>query len=220
LSHPSIVTIYDVGEDRDLTYIAMEFLEGVNLEDYVVKGNLLTFRETLDVVANVAEALDFAHKADVIHRDIKPANIMLLKNGGVKVTDFGIAKAISSSRTKTGVILGTPNYMSPEQIMGQKIDLRSDIFSLGVLFFQMLTGELPFHGENLSGLLYQITQVEPPSVRNYNSRIPKVCDQILDKALAKKQEDRFRNAGQMMRVIRLLATKIDELKRKRVIAKA
>lgn len=214
LSHPSIVTIYDVGEDRDLTYMAMEFLEGVNLEKYITKENLLPFRKALDVISEVAEALDFAHKADVIHRDIKPANIMLLKNGGIKVTDFGIAKAISSSRTKTGVILGTPNYMSPEQIMGQKMDLRSDIFSLGVLFFQLLTGELPFQGENLSSLLYQITQVKHPSVRSYDPKIPKICEQILDKTLAKDPNDRFQHAEEMARVIRLLSSRIDELIKK------
>lgn len=217
LSFPSIVTIYDVGEDRDLTYMAMEFLEGMNLENFITKENLLPFRKILEVIADVAEALDFAHKADVIHRDIKPANIMLLKSGGVKVTDFGIAKAISSSRTKTGVILGTPNYMSPEQIMGQKIDLRSDLFSLGVLFFQLLTGELPFQGENLSSLLFQITQVKHPSVRRYNPQIPKVCDQILDKTLAKDPKERLRSAGEMARVIRLLAAKIDELRKKRAL---
>jgi serine/threonine-protein kinase len=216
LSHPSIVTIYDVGEDRDLTYMAMEFLEGENLEKYIFKENLLPFMKILDVIAEVAEALDFAHGADVIHRDIKPANIMLLKNGGVKVTDFGIAKAISSSRTKTGVILGTPNYMSPEQIMGQKMDLRSDIFSLGVLFFQLLTGELPFHGENLSSLLYQITQVRHPSVRSYNPKIPRVCEQILNKALAKDPKDRFSNAEEMERIIRLLISKIEALRKKKV----
>jgi serine/threonine-protein kinase len=187
LSHPSIVTIYDVGEDRELTYMAMEFLEGENLEKYIIKDSLLPFMKILDVIAEVAEALDFAHKADVIHRDIKPANIMLLKNGGVKVTDFGIAKAISSSRTKTGVILGTPNYMSPEQIMGQKMDLRSDIFSLGVLFFQLLTGELPFHGENLSSLLYQITQVRHPSVRRYNPKIPRVWRYSVDRIFRNNQ---------------------------------
>ncbi|MGD8983760.1 MAG: serine/threonine-protein kinase [Desulfobacteraceae bacterium] len=217
LSHPSIVTIYDVGEDRDLTYMAMEFLEGENLEKYIFKENLLPFTKILDVIAEVAEALDFAHRADVIHRDIKPANIMLLRNGGVKVTDFGIAKAISSSRTKTGVILGTPNYMSPEQIMGQKMDLRSDIFSLGVLFFQLLTGELPFHGENLSSLLYQITQVRHPSLRSYNPKIPRVCEQILNKALAKDPKDRFSNAEEMERIIRLLISKIEALKRTRIV---
>ena len=214
LSHPSIVTIYDVGEYQDLTYMAMEFLEGDDLEHFITKKNLLPLRRILDIVAKVAEALDFAHKAEVIHRDIKPANIMLLKKGGVKVTDFGIAKAISSSRTKTGVILGTPNYMSPEQIMGQKIDHRSDIFSLGVLFYQLLTGDTPFHGDNLSALLYQITQVSQPSVRMLNPKIPKVCEQIINKALAKDPDERFKDAGEMARYLKVLASKIDQLKEK------
>ncbi len=215
LSHPAIVTIFDVGEDGDLTYMVMEYLEGNDLEKFISKKNLLPFRKVLDVVASVADALAYAHRAEVIHRDIKPANIMLLKNGGVKVTDFGIAKAISSSRTKTGVILGTPNYMSPEQIMGQKIDHRSDIFSLGVLFFQLLTGETPFHGDNLSSLLYQITQVKHPPVREYNPKIPRVCEQIIDKALAKNPKERFKNAGDMAKYVMLLASKIDRLVRKR-----
>ena len=215
LSHPSIVTIHDVGDDQDLTYMAMEFLEGEDLEKYIKKDNLLPVRRVLDIIADIAEALDFAHRADVIHRDIKPANVMLLNNGHVKVTDFGIAKAISSSKTKTGVILGTPNYMSPEQIMGQKIDSKSDIFSLGILFYQLLTGELPFHGENLSGLLYQITQVKHSSPRNYNRKIPKVCEQIIDKALVKDPGKRFRAAGDMAKVIRALADKIDQLRMKK-----
>lgn len=215
LSHTSIVTIHDVGDDQDLTYMAMEFLEGEDLEKYIEKGHLLPLRKVLDVVSQVAEALDFAHQSEVIHRDIKPANIMIMKNGRVKVTDFGIAKAISSSRTRTGVILGTPNYMSPEQIMGQKIDPRSDIFSLGVLFFQLLTGELPFHGENLSSLLYQITQVKHPSVREKNQKIPKACEQIIDKAMAKNQNERFNRAGEMARVLKVLISKIDALIKKK-----
>jgi eukaryotic-like serine/threonine-protein kinase len=212
LSHPSIVTIHDVGDDGDLTYMAMEFLEGEDLDKFISKGNLLSFRRVLDVIFKIAEALDFAHKASVIHRDIKPANVMLLKNGNVKVTDFGIAKAISSSRTKTGVILGTPNYMSPEQIMGQKIDPRSDIFSLGVLFYQLITGELPFHGDNLSGLLYQITQIKHPSPRSHNPKIPGICEQILDKAMAKDPNKRFRSAGEMARVINALGQRIDQIR--------
>jgi serine/threonine-protein kinase len=212
LSHPSIVIIHDVGEDQDLTYMAMEFLEGEDLENFITKENLLPFRKVLDIIASVAEALDFAHNAEVIHRDIKPANVMLLKNGKVKVTDFGIAKAISSSRTKTGVILGTPNYMSPEQIMGQKIDSKSDIFSLGVLFFQLVTGELPFHGDTLSNLLYQITQVEHPSPKRFNPRIPKVCEQIINKALAKNPGKRFKTAGEMAMIIKALGNKIDQLR--------
>jgi serine/threonine-protein kinase len=171
----------------------------------------------LDIVEKVADALDFAHQSGVIHRDIKPANIMVLKTKEVKVTDFGIAKAISSSRTRTGVILGTPNYMSPEQIMGQKIDTRSDIFSLGVLFFQLLAGQLPFHGDNLSSLLYEITQVKHPRVREYNPKVPKVCDKIIDKALAKNPNDRFKTAGEMARFVSVLASKIDELRKKRPI---
>jgi serine/threonine-protein kinase len=216
LSHPSIVTIHDMGEDQDLTFMAMEYLEGENLEKFISKKSLLPLRKVLFVVASVADALEFAHRADVIHRDIKPANIMLLKTGGVKVTDFGIAKAISSSRTRTGVILGTPNYMSPEQIMGQKIDPRSDIFSLGVVFYQLLAGELPFQGDNLSSLLYQITQVKHPPLRSFNPRIPVACEQIMDKALAKNLDERFQTAGQMAKLVRLLALKVDQKQKKRL----
>jgi tRNA A-37 threonylcarbamoyl transferase component Bud32 len=219
LSHPCIVTLHDMGEDQDLTYMAMEYLEGENLEKFINKKNLLPLRKVLSVVASVAEALEFAHRADVIHRDIKPANIMLLKTGGVKVTDFGIAKAISSSRTRTGVILGTPNYMSPEQIMGQKVDPRSDVFSLGVVFYQLLTGELPFQGDNLSSLLYQITQVKHPPLRSFNSRIPVACEQIMDKALAKNLDERFKTAGQMEKLLRLLALKVDQKQKQRVLEK-
>jgi serine/threonine-protein kinase len=214
LSHPSIVTIHDLGEDGDLTYMAMEFLEGVDLDKFVKRDSLLPLTRALQVVANVAEAVEFAHRANVIHRDIKPANIMLLKAGGIKVTDFGIAKAISSSRTKTGVILGTPNYMSPEQIMGHKIDPHSDIFSLGVLLFQLLTGELPFQGDNLSALLYEITQKKHPSVRDFNLRLPRACDQIIDKALAKNPNDRFNTAAEFARFVGLLCLKIEQAQRK------
>lgn len=219
LSHPCIVTIHDMGEEQDFTYMAMEYLEGENLEKFINKKNLLPLRKVLSVVASVADALDFAHRAEVIHRDIKPANIMLLKSGGVKVTDFGIAKAISSSRTRTGVILGTPNYMSPEQIMGQKIDPRSDIFSLGVVFYQLLAGELPFQGDNLSSLLYQITQVKHPPLRSFNPRIPLACEQIMEKALAKNLDERFQSAGQMAKLLRLLALKVDQKQRKKAVDK-
>ena len=219
LSHPCIVTIHDLGEDQGFTYMAMEYLDGENLERFINKKNLLSLRKVLFVVASVADALDFAHRADVIHRDIKPANIMLLKTGGVKVTDFGIAKAISSSRTRTGVILGTPNYMSPEQIMGQKIDLRSDVFSLGVVFYQLLTGELPFQGDNLSSLLYQITQVKHPPLRSFNAKIPVACEQIIDKALSKNPDERFQTAGQMAKLLRLLALKVEQKQKKRELEK-
>lgn len=211
LTHPSIVTIHDIGEDGDLTYMAMEFLEGINLEKYATRDRLLPLSRVLHVVASVAEALEFAHGAKVIHRDIKPANIMILKGGGIKVTDFGIAKAISSSRTKTGVILGTPNYMSPEQIMGQKIDPSSDIFSLGIVFFQLLTGELPFKGDNLSSLLYEITQKRHPKLQDFGRKLPAAMDQITDKFLAKNPRERFKSAGEVARTLGILAKRLEEI---------
>lgn len=209
LSHPSIVSVYDVGEDYDLTYIAMELLEGKDLERFCQKESLLPLRRVLDVVAETADALDYAHGRGVVHRDVKPANIMILNDGRIKVMDFGIAKAVSSSHTRTGVILGTPNYMSPEQIEGHEIDGRSDIFSLGVVLYQLLTGALPFQGKTMTELFYQITQVKPPSPRSINPRVIKPCEQLIDKALAKNQDKRFQTAGLFAKYLRLLGTKMD-----------
>ncbi len=212
LSHPSIVAVYDVGEDFDLSYLAMEFLNGENLQKYCGKGSLLPLRRVLYILAETAKALDYAHSQGVIHRDIKPANIMLLKDGKVKVTDFGIAKAVSDSQTKSGIVLGTPNYMSPEQINGQELDGRSDIFSVGVVFFELLTGQLPFHGKTLANLFYQITQGRHPSPRQINPKVPKPCEQMIDKALAKNPNQRFRNAGEFAKYLRVMIAKIDQLK--------
>lgn len=212
LSHPGVVAIYDVGEDYDLTYMAMEFLDGDDLDKYCKKESLLPIRKILDIIAETADALAYAHNNGVIHRDIKPANIMLLRNGKIKVTDFGIAKSMSSSKTRSGIILGTPNYMSPEQIMARKIDARSDIFSLGVVFFQLLTGELPFKGENLNSLFYQITQAKYISPRKINPRVIKPCEQIIDKVLAKNPDHRFQTAKDLAKYLRILAQKIDTLR--------
>ncbi|MFW6147069.1 MAG: CHASE2 domain-containing serine/threonine-protein kinase [Thermodesulfobacteriota bacterium] len=212
LSHPGVVSIYDVGEDYDLTYMAMEFLDGEDLEKYCKKSTLLPIRTVLTIIAETADALEYAHNNGVIHRDIKPANIMLLKNRKIKVTDFGIAKSMSSSKTRSGIILGTPNYMSPEQIMARKIDARSDIFSLGVVFYQLLCGDLPFKGENLNSLFYQITQAQHPSPRTINPRVIKPCEQIVDKLLAKNPEHRFQTANDLARYIRMLIRKIDTLR--------
>jgi len=212
LSHPTIVAIHDVGEDYDLTYMAMEFLEGVDLHKYCRKGSLLPLRNVLFVISETALALDYAHKHGVIHRDIKPANIMLLKDGKVRVTDFGIAKAVSSSQTKSGIVLGTPNYMSPEQINGEEIDGRSDIFSLGVVFFELLTGQLPFQGKNLTNLFSQITQVKHLSPRSINPKVPRPCEQIIDRALAKKPDQRFAAAADFAKYTRAMMVKIDQLR--------
>jgi tRNA A-37 threonylcarbamoyl transferase component Bud32 len=214
LSHPNIVTIYDVGEDLDLSYLAMEYLEGESLEAYARKEQLLPIRKTIDVTAQVCDALAYAHGHGIVHRDIKPANIMILKNGLVKVTDFGIARATASSKTRTGVIKGTPYYMSPEQISGMKVDGRSDIFSLGIVFYQLLTGELPFGGENLAAIMYQITTVEPDPPTKYNPKIYKAAVAILNRALEKSLESRYPTAKQMGDHLKLLAQKLDELKGK------
>jgi serine/threonine-protein kinase len=216
LSHPSIIKIHDVGEVKDVTYMAMEFLEGENLARFCTKENRLPLADVLRIVASVAEALDYAHHANVIHRDIKPANIMLLDNGGIKVTDFGIAKAMSTSETKTGVILGTPNYMSPEQIMGHEVGSRTDIFSLGVLFFHLLTGELPFQGKNLSSLLFNITQARHPSLRVVSPGLPRACEQILDKAMAKDPKKRFATAGEMAKYLNIMISRLDESSKRSV----
>ncbi len=211
LSHPSIVAVYDVGEDYDLSYLAMEFLTGENLQKYCMKGNLLPLRRILDILAQTADALDYAHNHEVIHRDIKPANIMLLENDKIKVTDFGIAKAVSDSKTKSGVVLGTPNYMSPEQINGQDLDGRSDLFSLGVVFFELLTGQLPFGGSSLANLFYRITHSKHPSPRQFNPRVPIPVEQILDKILEKTPDKRFQSASELAKYLRMLIERIDEL---------
>lgn len=216
LTHPNIVTIYDAGEEHDLAYIAMEFLEGHDLEDYTRPDNLLPMRETLAIVAHVADALDYANSKGIVHRDIKPANIMRVdETGEVKVTDFGIARITSSSKTKTGVILGTPSYMSPEQVAGQKVDGRSDIFSLGVVLFEMLCGLKPFEGQDMTSLMYKIAKEKHPPIKSINPRIPAIIDKIIDKALAKEVEKRYQKAGQMAEHLNLVIKKIDEARAKK-----
>ena len=212
LAHPSIVAVYDVGEDYELTYMAMEYLEGDSLLKFCRKGSLLPLRKVLYVISETALALDYAHKQGVVHRDVKPANIMLLKDGQIKVTDFGIAKAVSSSQTKSGIVLGTPNYMSPEQINGQHIDGRSDLFSLAVVFFELLTGQIPFHGKNLTNLFYQITQARHPSPREINPKVPKPVEQIINKALAKDPALRFATGADMTKYLKAMISKIDQIK--------
>ena len=212
MTHPNVVTIYDCGEEHDLAYIAMEYMEGENLENNTKPGNLLPVRETLYIIAMVADALDYAHKKNIVHRDIKPANIMRIKGSDqVKVTDFGIARITSSSETKTGIVLGTPSYMSPEQVSGKKVDGRSDIFSLGVLFYEMLTGQKPFIGGDITSLMFKIAKEKHPSARSINPRVPPVVERIIDKALEKDVTNRYQSAGKMANHIRQVIAKIDEI---------
>ncbi|MBU2547239.1 MAG: serine/threonine protein kinase, partial [Proteobacteria bacterium] len=185
--------------------------EGHDLKEHASKDKLLPMRHVIGLVADVAEALGYAHDKGVVHRDIKPANIMLLSNGMPKVTDFGIARATASSKTKTGVVKGTPFYMSPEQIMGKKVDGRSDIFSLGVVMYELLTGTQPFKADDLTALIYKITSEDPEPITQHNAKIPKAIQQILDKALEKDREKRYQKAQQMAEHLRIVARKIDEL---------
>ncbi len=189
LTHPNIVTIYDAGEEHDLAYIAMEFLKGKDLVPYTKQPNLLPPGKVLSIVERVADALGYAHTMGVVHRDIKPANIMYEpESDTAKVTDFGIARITDSSKTKTGMVLGTPSYMSPEQLAGKKIDGRSDLFSLGVTLYQMLCGRLPFEGESMTQLMFAIASNPHPPIREYNPTLPPWIDAIIDKALAKDFE--------------------------------
>jgi eukaryotic-like serine/threonine-protein kinase len=191
LSHPNIVTIYDVGEDYDIAYMAMELLDGSDLAQYTKKENLLPTEEVIRVVSCVASALDYAHSNGIVHRDIKPANIMMLGNREVKVADFGIARVMATSKTQTGVVMGTPSYMSPEQIAGKKVDGRSDLFSLGVVLYELLSGEKPFNGDSIATLMYNITSSPPPSIKEFSPDIPDKMLPIIEKLLVKDVEARY-----------------------------
>ncbi len=196
LSHPNIVTMYDAGEEHDLAYIAMEFLKGRDLVAQCKPGALLPLPAVLAIVARVADALDYAHSQQVVHRDIKPANIMYEPTADlVKVTDFGIARLTDSSRTKTGMVLGTPSYMSPEQLAGKKIDGRSDIYSLGVTLYQLCCGQLPFTGESLAQLMYKIANEPAPDIRSINPALPPEVAAVIAKAMAKSVEQRYQRAA-------------------------
>lgn len=197
LQHPNIVTIFDAGEEHDLAFIAMEFLQGRDLLDHTRPGALLPVATVLAIGIRVAQALDYAHRQNVVHRDIKPANIMYDPvSESVKVTDFGIARITDASRTKTGMVLGTPSFMSPEQLAGQHIDGRSDLYSLGVTLFQLLTGALPLKADSMAALMYQIANEAPPDVRSLRPELPTALTDILGKAMAKAPKDRYQTGAE------------------------
>ena len=198
LNHPNIVTIFDAGDEHDLAYIAMEYLDGIDLIPYTKKGKTLPIPTTLKIIAKVAEALQYAHSHGVIHRDIKPANIMILKNKAVKVTDFGIAHITESNRGKAGTVLGTPSYMSPEQLSGKDIDGRSDLFSLGVMLYEMVAGVRPFKAESISKLMFKIAKEPHVDVREHNPDTPDDVVALINDLLNKKADQRIGSAQQVL----------------------
>jgi serine/threonine-protein kinase len=203
LNHPNIVTIHDVGKAGDVVFMAMEYIEGVELRTLIGEGRPLRTLQAVSIAAQVAEGLAFAHQRGVVHRDIKPANIMVVANGPVKITDFGIARMRGAGDlTQTGMLLGSPKYMSPEQVIGKRADHRSDIFSLGVIVYEMLCGAAPFNGENVTALMYQIVNFVPPLPSSVNPQVPEVLDYIVAKMLAKPVEERYQDAAEIARDLR------------------
>jgi len=198
LDHPNIVTVYDVGDEQDLAYIAMDYLKGKDLTAYSTAKTLLPINQVWEIIMSVAAALDYAHQQHVVHRDIKPANIIYdNKKGIAKITDFGVACLTDASKTKTGTVLGSPYYMSPEQLAGKRVDGRADLFSLGVTMYQMLCGELPFQGDSIANLMYNIANEKHPDIRRFRSDLPNCVNNVINKALQKEAKDRYASGKQM-----------------------
>ena len=203
LDHPNVVTVYDVGEEHDLAYIAMDYLKGTGLDNHVHPEHLLPAEQVVDIGIQVADALDYAHGCHVIHRDIKPGNMIFDSGlGQVKLTDFGIAHLADDSRTRTGTVLGSPSYMSPEQVAGDRLDGRSDLYSLGVTLYQLLTGRLPFVGDSMPNLMYKITHERPKSVRHHRIELPTCIGRIVNKAMHKEPDKRYATGKSMADALR------------------
>ncbi len=198
LNHPNIITIYDVFRDGDMTYIVMQYIDGQSLYALLASGKSFSPREILNTLKPVAEALDFAHRNGIIHRDIKPANILIDKSGRPFLADFGVARILTSTMTQTGTTVGTLNYMSPEQIKGQTVDSRSDVFALGVILYELLTGKKPFAGDNMSTIVYQIVNEDPQPVSDINKDLHGGYERVVGKALAKRPEDRYQTCLEMI----------------------
>ena len=198
LAHANIVTVYDVGRENDLTYIVMQYIEGRSLQALIDSGKRFTPPEIDAIMKPIADALCYAHQNGIIHRDIKPANILIDKAGKPYLADFGVARMDSSSLTRTGTTVGTLGYMSPEQVKGQNIDHRSDIFALGIILYELLTGKTPFPGDNISTIVYKIVHEQPPRITEINKDIPAGYGFVVEKTLAKNPEDRYQNCRQLI----------------------
>ena len=205
LLHQNICAIYDYGEELDIPFIVMEFIEGRELKSYIAEQVRFEIPKILDIMQQTLSALAYVHQGGVVHRDVKPANIIILENGQIKVADFGIARIESSTMTQMGTVMGTPHYMSPEQFMGQQVDNRSDLFSVGIILYELMTGEKPFPGVAMATIMQKVlyTSVDRPTV--YNVNIPKAFDVVITKALSKRPDDRFQCAEDFMEAIKLAA---------------
>jgi serine/threonine-protein kinase len=210
IEHPDIVNVFEAGEHGGQVYLAMEFVEGVSLDQHTCQGRLLPPRMTCEMCARVAEALHFAHQRGVIHRDIKPANIVFDQvRRRVRVMDFGVARLSDSCATRTGIVLGSPSYMAPEQLDARPVTGRSDLFSLGVTLFQLLTGSLPFRSDSMAGLMRRIALEPHPPLGTIRPDLPPALGQVLDRALAKNPDDRFATGAEMGEALRAVGRTID-----------
>ena len=198
LNHPGIITIYDVVRDEDLTYIVMQYVDGPSLQALIDSGKSFSPQEIIDVLKPVSDALDFAHQGGIVHRDIKPANILIDKSGQPFLADFGVARIETSTLTMAGTTVGTLSYMSPEQVKGQTVDKRSDIFALGVILYELLTGKKPFGGDNMSTILYRIVNEEPQRITDINKELHGRYEDVVRRALAKNPEDRYQSCREMI----------------------
>lgn len=209
LDHPNIATIYDVGREKDLTYIVMQYVKGQSLQQVIAKKKKFSPKEINDIIIPLCEALEYAHQHGIVHRDIKPANILIDLRGKPNVVDFGVARVETSTLTQSGTTVGTPSYMSPEQIMGKRVDNRADIFSLGVILYELAAGQRPFTGENISTLMYKIVNEEPPHITEVEKSLPASYENIIEKALAKDPKNRFQSCLQFIAALKGESTDID-----------
>ena len=203
LNHPNIVIIYDIGKSEKIAYMAMELLQGKELKTLLSSGQALPAAFAVDVAAQMAEGLAYAHEHGIVHRDIKPANIMIVRGELVKITDFGIARMRTANvQTQVGIVLGSPRYMSPEQVAGKRAEPRSDLFSVGVILYEMLTGKPPFNGEDVTSVMFQILNFVPPPPSSLNPEVPEMLDFIVAKAIAKAPADRYGNTRELAHDLR------------------
>jgi serine/threonine-protein kinase len=202
LSHRNIVTVFEFAEDKGMVYMVMELLEGTDLKELIARGALKRFEDKISIIEQMCDGLAFAHGKGVVHRDLKPANIHVLANGTVKIMDFGLARLGVSEITRTGTVMGTPNYMSPEQVRGEKVDSRSDIFAVGAVMYEVLAGQKPFEAESMHSVLFQVLDQNPEPIRNRTPEIPVPIAEIVDRALAKEPAQRFQGAGEMRAALR------------------